>query len=141
MAVENALYPNKQQIETLLSLPDNGPVCMVNLLKFREKAQYEDGRDCDLSGVEAYGLYAAQMRKFVEDQGGRFIYSATVDTLMIGKGDGDWDAVAIVEYPSRQAFVEIAMSPKVVEIGVHRAAGLDGQLLIATTQSGDALGG
>ena len=44
MAIENALYPNKQQVETLLSLPDNGPVCMVNLLKFREKAEYEDGR-------------------------------------------------------------------------------------------------
>ena len=47
---------------------------------------------------------------------------------------------ALVEYPSRKAFVEIAMSPEVAAIGVHRAAGLEGQWLLATTTRGLAEG-
>ena len=41
--------------------------------------------------------------------------------------------IGLVEYPSRQAFLEIATDPWVQEIGVHRAAGLEGQWLLAAT--------
>ena len=52
---------------------------------------------------------------------------------VIGGGAEGFHIAALVEYPSRKAFAEIAMSPKVAEIGVHRAAGLEGQWLLATT--------
>jgi hypothetical protein len=41
-----------------------------------------------------------------------------------------------MEYPSRAAFVEIATSPEVQEIGRHRKAGLAGQLLIQCSEPG-----
>ncbi len=56
-----------------------------------------------------------------------------VDSIVIEDGAQTYDAVALVEYPSRKAFVEIATSAEVAEIGVHRAAGLESQWLIATT--------
>jgi hypothetical protein len=43
-----------------------------------------------------------------------------------------WDAVAIAQYPSRAEFHRIATAPEVQAIGVHREAGLAGQLLIMT---------
>ena len=58
MEVENAVIPTAAQMEGFLS-PDAGePIFMVNLLKFRERAEYEDGRGSELSGREAYQIYA-----------------------------------------------------------------------------------
>ena len=129
-----AIYPNKEQIEELMNGPADQPVVMVNLLKFKERADKSEG---DSSGQEAYGRYAEQMRKVVESQGGRFIWAGRVDSKVIGEdGDPEFDVVALVEYPSRQKFLEIVGSQKVREIGEHRSAGLEMQWLIATTQAG-----
>ncbi len=129
-----AIYPNKEQIEELMKGPADQPVVMVNLLKFKERADKSEG---EASGQEAYGRYAEQMRKVVESQGGRFIWAGRVDSKVIGEdGDPEFDVVALVEYPSRQKFLEIAGSEKVREIGEHRSAGLEMQWLIATTQTG-----
>ena len=129
-----AIYPNKEQIEELLKGPADQPVVMVNLLKFKERADESEG---DSSGQQAYGRYAEQMRKVVESQGGRLIWAGRVDSKVIGEdGDPEFDVVALVEYPSRQKFLEIVGSQKVREIGEHRSAGLEMQWLIATTQAG-----
>ena len=129
-----AIYPNKEQIEELMKGPADQPVVMVNLLKFKERADESEG---DASGQQAYGRYAEQMRKVVESQGGRFIWAGRVDSKVIGEdGDPEFDVVALVEYPSRQKFLEIVGSQKVREIGEHRSAGLEMQWLIATTQAG-----
>jgi uncharacterized protein (DUF1330 family) len=73
------------------------------------------------------------MREFCEPKGCRFLFVGAVTQMIIGSVEEEWDAVAIVEYPSKEAFVEIVMSPEVQEISIHRSAGLAGQLLIATT--------
>jgi uncharacterized protein (DUF1330 family) len=74
------------------------------------------------------------MREFCESRGCRFLFAGAVAQTIIGSVEEEWDAVAIVEYPSKEAFVEIATSPEVREFGKHRSAGLAGQLLIATSQ-------
>ncbi len=129
-----AIYPSNEQIGELMTGPSDQPVVMVNLLKFKERADESEG---EASGQVAYGRYAEQMRKVVESQGGRFIWAGRVDSKVIGEdGDPEFDVVALVEYPSRQKFLEIAGSQKVREIGEHRSAGLEMQWLIATTQTG-----
>jgi len=137
--IKNAVYPSKEQLQSLTEAEVEGPIAMVNLLKFKEKAQYADGREASLSGLEAYGLYGKEMQKIVEGAGGRFIFSGAVGALAIGETSDLWDAVAIVEYPSPEAFLKLAMSPEVQEIGVHRQAGLEGQLLIQTIEGADVL--
>lgn len=133
MKVQNAVYPSPERIEALLADTSTGPIAMVNLLKFRDKAEYKDGRPADASGVEAYMRYATAMRKIVERAGGRFLFSGRVSSLVVGEVDELWDVVAIVEYPSRAEFQRVVTSPEVQAIGVHREAGLAGQLLILTT--------
>jgi len=125
-----AQYPTAEQIQELLAGPADTPVVMVNLLRFKDRA---DAPDEGVGGVEAYRRYGEPMRKLVEERGGRFIWMGRVDSFVIGASDVPFDAVALMEYPSRRAFVEIVNDPRVREIGAHRAAGLEGQWLIATT--------
>ncbi len=133
MKVENATGPTPEQIQALLASDVTGPVAMLNLLKFREKAEYADGRETDLTGQQAYGLYGAQMAPFVIAAGGRLLFSGEVKNLMLGEVGELWDSAAIMEYPSKEDFVKIVGDPQVAEFSVHRAAGLAGQLLIQVT--------
>ncbi|MDG1417495.1 MAG: DUF1330 domain-containing protein [Maricaulis sp.] len=130
MQIENALEPSQKQIEAFLKTPSNTPVHMLNLLKFRTFASYEDGSDADISGREAYMRYASKMIPMVEAAGGQLVFNGDVDALMIGHIDETWDAVAIVTYPSAAKMIEITMSSEFREISVHRKAGLDGQMLL-----------
>jgi uncharacterized protein (DUF1330 family) len=125
-----AQYPTREQIEELLAGPADAPVVMLNLLRFK---QHADAPDEGLSGAEAYRRYGEAMRRIVEERGGRFVWMGRVDSFVIGASDERFDAAALVEYPSRRAFVEIVNDPQVREIGAHRAAGLAGQWLIATS--------
>ncbi|MBI1814040.1 MAG: DUF1330 domain-containing protein [Deltaproteobacteria bacterium] len=130
MNVVNQVYPTFDQLMPLAQDPTPGPIAMVNLLKFHDRAQYQDGRPNDVSGREAYMRYGAEMGPIVAAAGGRILFLGDVRGLVIGEVEGLWDAVAIAEYPSRVEFHRIATSPEVQAIGVHREAGLAGQLLI-----------
>jgi len=132
MKVENAVYPTADGLRTLAQDASSTPIAMLNLLKFRKKALYKDGRADDISGLEAYQRYAAAMTRIVEREGGRILFTGRVAGLVIGEVGELWDIAAIMEYPSRAAFQRIATMPEVTAIGVHREAGLEGQLLIMT---------
>jgi len=132
-----AQTPEPAQIRELMQGPADTPVVMVNLLSFKADA---DGERTGLTGEAAYMLYADEMRPFVESKGGRFLWSGRVDSMVLGESDVDFQIVALVEYPSRKAFLEIASSPHVARIGESRKDGLAGQWLIATTTV-DELGG
>jgi uncharacterized protein (DUF1330 family) len=129
-----AQMPRPEQFKRLMEGPEDTPVVMVNLLKFKDRA---DGANEGMSGGESYMKYGEQMKKFVESKGGRFIWSGRVDSMVIGESDADFDVVALVEYPSRKAFVEIATSDHVATIGEDRKMGLEGQWLIATTETSE----
>jgi len=133
MNVSNAVTPTQEQLQNLLDSDFEGPVSMLNLLKFKERAEYADGRNSDLSGAEAYSLYGEKMAPFVISKGGRLVFGGRAEHLMLGEVDELWDTVAIMEYPSKEAFVEIVSAPEVGEFSVHRSAGLAGQLLIAVS--------
>jgi hypothetical protein len=70
----------------------------------------------------------------VERGGGKFLFAGDAKYLVIGAVENLWDIAALVQYPSAAGFVKIATSAEVAEIGVHRAAGLEGQLLICVSQ-------
>ena len=134
MKVENAVYPTREQLTALISRNTSKPIVMLNLLKFKEKAVYKDGRATDLTGREAYQKYADLMVPFVHSHGGRIVFTGAANGLVIGEVGEMWDMVALMEYPSAEAFAKIAMSPEVAGFGVHREAGLAGQLLVEVLQ-------
>ena len=133
MEVVNKVYPNEEQIKGFLEPGAEGPICMVNLLKFKAKAEYEDGRESDLTGREAYELYEKGIKKLLEGIGGGIGFEGEVERLTLGEVEELWDVVALAVWPSRQAMFEVMQSPEMQEISVHRTAGLAGQLNIETT--------
>ena len=100
--------PNEDQINGFMENPEIGPISMVNLLKYKEKAIYEDGRDTKLTGEEAYGLYGSEVINFVEKYGGEFVFAGKVSRLMLGEVEDLWDAVAIAKYPNRKAMLDLS---------------------------------
>ena len=132
-----AQMPDAEQFKRLMQGPEDMPVVMVNLLSFKQRA---DGGNEGMSGLESYMLYGEKMREFVESKGGRFIWSGRVDSMVIGESDADFQVVALVEYPSRKAFLEIATSAHVAEISEDRKRGLAGQWLLAATELGGDVG-
>lgn len=132
MNVKNAVYPSGEQASEFFGGPEDGPFVMVNLLKFKPKAEYEDGSDAHLSGREAYGRYGEAVSKLVEELGGKVFYSGAVTGLLLGEVEELWDMVALAQYPSLAAFQKMALSPEMRAIEHHRKAGLAGQLNIRT---------
>lgn len=135
MKVENSVIPTQEQMAGFLAPGPEGPINMVNLLKYRDKARYEDGRDTELSGLEAYAIYSRGVMKTLSKVGGKLVFSGEVSRLMLGEVEELWDSVAIAQYPSRAAMLEMMQLPEYQEIAVHRAAGLAGQLNIETSNS------
>ena len=136
MRVENAVFPGTEQITSFFGGPENGPFVMVNLLKFKETAEYADGSDADLSGAKAYARYGKGIQACLAAVDGKQIYAGPVTGLMIGEVEDLWDMVALVEYPSLAAMQKMFSSPEYQAIEVHRKAGLAGQLNIRTSQIG-----
>lgn len=136
MKVTNAMQPNADQIREWLDGKDDTPIVMVNLLKFKEKADYPDGRDADLSGREAYMRYGQAMGQLVAENGGRMIFSGRTNMTLIGEVEEDWDVVALVEYKSRKSMQQITQSPDYAAIEEHRNAGLAGQINIEVKEGG-----
>jgi uncharacterized protein (DUF1330 family) len=125
-----ATQPRREQIAALLENDKGEPIRMLNLLKFREFAQYSDGTDTGLSGAEAYQRYAAEVVPIILKAGGEIVFSGQANTLVIGDGELEWDMVSIAEYPSVTAFLGMTSSDEYQKIHIHRDAGLEHQLLV-----------
>lgn len=136
MNVTNQLHPSPEQAKAFFGGEEDGPMCMVNLLKFKDKATYADGSEPELSGREAYLRYGAGVQACIAAVGGKARFSGMVTDLMIGTVDELWDMVAIAEYPSRAAMLQMVQSPEYQAISKHRDAGLAGQLNIRTKAIG-----
>jgi len=134
--VTNEVMPTSQdRIAAMMEPGPDGPIYMVNLLKFKDEAEYADGRATDLSGRDAYQIYGSEVSKLIGEYGGEVTFVADVTFLALGQVDELWDEIAIAKYPNRAALWEMSSSPEWQAISVHRAAGLAGQLNIETIAS------
>ena len=128
--IKNVLQPTGDQIRAFRDRKTDEPISMLNLLKFKDKAVYEDSRDADLTGREAYKLYGEAFEKIMGPQGAKVLYSGEVRGLLIGDGEGEWDAMALIQYPSTDVMLAMFRNEEYQQAQAHRAAGLIGQLLI-----------
>ncbi|MFV2091343.1 MAG: hypothetical protein ACC642_11845 [Pseudomonadales bacterium] len=135
MEVKNSVKPTEEQIAGFFEPGNDGPIYMVNLLKFRDKAEYEDGRETDLTGEQAYGIYGAGVAQLLVKFGGGPMFGASVKRLMLGEVEELWDKVAIAMYPSRAAMMDMMRCDEMQELSVHRSAGLLGQLNIESVDA------
>ena len=128
-----AFQPTADQFRAFRDDPHDGPVCQVNLLKYRVKAEYqpddlEYGEDC--SGEIAYVRYSEAFTAAAAEVGGTTTLLASVERYFIG--GGDWDGVLVNTFPNRQAFIATLNHPDYKAMSRHREAGLLAQDLIVT---------
>lgn len=135
MIIENAIGPTEEQIKEMQASGPEEPICLVNLLKYKENAEYPDGRATSLTGREAYELYAKAVSEMLTEYGGKMVFVGSVTCLRMGFSEDLWDEIAIVMYPSRSEMLRMTMSEGWRDVSIHRIAGLQGQLNIETIES------
>lgn len=117
--------PTGGQFRVLTESEKKGPFVMVNLLKFSA-----EGRRAGETGRESYERYAGLVTAMLKKAGGRLLWLGSVDQVFIGREADGFDHVMLVEYPSRQAFLEMVSSPEYLEANQDREAGLEHTVLL-----------
>lgn len=134
------INPSRERFAAFRDLPDDGPIHMLNLVRLRERAAYEDGREA--SGAEAYRAYAKESGPIFSRLGGRQFWIGKFELTLIGPADEVWDLVFIAEYPNAAAFVAMIRDPAYQEAAKHRTAAVaDSRLIrLKPLQSGAGFG-
>jgi uncharacterized protein (DUF1330 family) len=132
------IEPDEQQFAEIAGLagaPADGPVVMLNLNRYRERAQYEgkvpDGLEGDVSGHEAYLRYGVVAVAALARVGGAVLWQADAKLSAVGDETDRYDEVVAVWYPSFAAFVKLVADPEILAARAHRTAGLERAALIA----------
>jgi hypothetical protein len=106
----------------------DGPVWMVNLMHYRDQADYGDGKPSGISGQEADDLYAPL--ESLAAVGAEPVLFADVESQLLGDTPR-WDRVGVVKYPTRRAFIEMQRRPEFTEAHEHKDAGMAATIVIA----------
>ena len=128
------ITPTPEAIAAFAQRGLSGPVRMLNLIRFRDTADYSASPDLapdePITGAEAYQIYGAATLPLLNEVGGSVVFSGTGGPFLIGPDDARWDHVLIVEYPDVAAFVTMTQSPAYLAGAGHRTAALaDSRLL------------
>ncbi len=133
----SSIHPEREALKRLADLPDDGPVVMLNMLRFRARAEYPEGSGhAPCSGREAYRRYQEEAGKFFRPLGGRLVWLGSVEIVLIGPAQEPWDEVFLAQYPSRRAFLQMTTDRGYLETTVHRTAALANSRLIAMHATG-----
>ena len=119
-------------IEGLKQLEHQGPIVMVNLMRFHERSLDGDG-----SGWDAYLRYSALTVPMIKARGGTLLWTGNARAVALGAEDGNqWDYVALVYYPSVAAFIDMMTSPDYeTKSDPHRRNGCAAHVIIATNEA------
>ncbi|GAA3721135.1 DUF1330 domain-containing protein [Gordonia hankookensis] len=137
-ADRRAIDPQRGQFAKQLSeLPADQPVTMLNLLRYREVADYSQAEELapaqPISGAEAYRIYGKAATPHLEKAGAEVIYHGDCGPTVIGPADEQWDSILLVRYPSPEAFRQMVTDPAYQSLSRHRTAAMADSRLIATT--------
>jgi uncharacterized protein (DUF1330 family) len=114
-------------------VPDGKPVVMINLLRFRDRANYPAGSGNEpVTGRQAYERYSQLTLPHLIKVGGRLIWRADARACLIAPAGEHWDEALLVEYPSRSAFERMITNTDYQAGTIHRTAALEDSRLIAT---------
>jgi len=111
-----------------------GPIVMLNLLRFREVADYSAAPDLapaePISGRAAYQLYIDQTLPFLEKTGGEILFLGDGGQYLIGPQDVPWDLVMMIRQNSLQDFMSFSSNEAYQVVLGHRTAGLSDSRLL-----------
>jgi len=112
--------------------PDDEPIVMLNLLRFRDRADYGGSAGGEVSGRTAYDRYSKAVLPLLFEVGGLPLWMGKARANVIAPEGESWDEVLLVHYPARRAFLRMVESEAYQAIMHHRTAALADSRLIET---------
>lgn len=132
------IQPRPEQIAAFRRDADDRPVVMLNLLRFRDTADYSDSPALapaePVSGATAYRHYEEHVAPILASYGGELVFAGHAGALVIGPPEEDWDVVLLVRYPDADTFLRFTSDENYVAGVGHRTAALADSRLVPLTQ-------
>lgn len=122
------INPTREQFDAFKALPRDQPVLMLNLIRLKETAVYEDGETC--SGEEAYRRYGEFSGPIFRELGGEIIWRGNMECMLTGPTDKQWDIAFVARYPTAGAFLAMVTNPDYQAVVHHRTAACEDSRLI-----------
>lgn len=137
-AVPMHIHPTRQAGAAFFGAPAQGPVVMLNLLCFREVADYTQSPELapssPISGEEAYRRYAAHAIPLLHEAGSEVLFQGKGRPYLIGPTEERWDMVLLIRYRSAKDFLAFASSEAYLAGAGHRTAALADSRLLPVTE-------
>lgn len=131
------IAPSSAALAALHASAGDGPVVMLNLLRFRETADYGGSPELapasPITGEHAFRRYGAHAAPLLEKAGAEVIFQGTASGYLIGPEGMRWDRVLLVRYPTAKAFLGFVSSPDYLRGVGHRTAALEDSRLLPMT--------
>jgi len=128
------LDPTQESGRAFFTRKIDGPVVMLNLLRFRDVADYSASPELaaaeSISGVEAYRRYMEHTLPFLKESGGEVIFYGSGGAFLIGPTDERWDAAMLVRQTSVESMLAFASNREYLAGMGHRAAALEDSRLL-----------
>ncbi|MBU1347982.1 MAG: DUF1330 domain-containing protein [Alphaproteobacteria bacterium] len=125
--------PTKAAMTAFRELPSDRPIAMINLLRFRDRADYPADHakaDAGLTGAEAYSAYGKGAAAPFDRVGGEQLWLGRPEITLIGPAEEAWDLAFIARYPTAQAFADMLRDPEYQAAVIHRQAAVADSRLI-----------
>ena len=129
MILSNQVTPSKEEfVKFIKEYPSGTPITMINILKFKEKA--DNGTE---TGKEAYLRYSKNMVALMEKANGKVVWMGNVHQTIIGDYESQPDLLLLVAYPNKESFITMCTTPEYEEISKDRKMALEyGGLMVST---------
>lgn len=133
-AQQRYLEPTQEAGRALMMRGITGEVVMLNLLRFREVADYSANPELDpgepVSGAAAYDKYVAHALPFLRESGGEMVLMAEGGPFLIGPEGERWDRALLICQKSVESFVAFASNEAYLAGIGHRTAALEDSRLL-----------
>ncbi len=119
--------PSPANFQAFKDLPRDEPIHMLNLLEYREQAEYPEGHEHvgkGWSGRRAYEEYGKTSGPIFRRVGGTIVWRGSFQTMVTGPDAKRWHDCFIAHYPNAGAFFEMIKDPEYQQAVVNRTAAL-----------------
>lgn len=141
MTEQGFVDPSRENFDAFKALSRDTPIHMLNLVRFRDRAEYPVGHPLagkGLTGAEAYAEYGRTSGPVFARVGGSVVWRGVMQAIVIGPPDEYWDTAFVARYPNSAAFLEMVTDPAYKIAVVNRQAAVRTSRLIRfAPQDGD----
>lgn len=127
MTCETYIDPSPANFQAFKDLPRDRPINMLNLLLYRDLAEYPAGHEHagkGWSGRRAYEEYGRTSGPIFRKLGGTIIWRGAFETVVTGPSGERWHDGFIAQYPDAAAFFAMIKDPDYQKAVVNRTAAL-----------------